>query len=102
MTISPEIFIPDATGEQPFTTISYKMDQPNYLATLRIFSASGQEVKLLCQNEIWATNGFYTWDGTNEKGEKVGVGYYIISAELIHPAGHVQHIKKTVVVGTKF
>ncbi|GAB3011026.1 hypothetical protein GCM10027284_32860 [Cyclobacterium sediminis] len=102
LTISPEIFIPDATGEQPFTTISYKMDQPNYLATLRIFSASGLEVKLLCQNEIWAANGFYTWDGTNEKGEKVGVGYYIISAELIHPAGHVQHIKKTVVVGTKF
>lgn len=102
LTISPEIFIPDATGEQPFTTISYKMDQPNYLATLRIFTATGLEVRRLCQNEIWAANGFYTWDGTNEKGEKVGVGYYIISAELIHPAGHVQHIKKTVVVGTKF
>ncbi|MBI0401114.1 lamin tail domain-containing protein [Cyclobacterium marinum] len=102
LTISPKIFIPDATGEQPFTTISYKMDQPNYQATLRIFAASGLEVKLLCQNELWAANGFYTWDGTNEQGEKVGIGYYIVSAELIHPGGHVQHIKKTVVVGTKF
>ncbi|WP_339924174.1 lamin tail domain-containing protein [uncultured Cyclobacterium sp.] len=102
LTISPEIFVPDAAGEQPFTTISYKMDQPNYQATLRIFTPTGIQIKLLCQNEIWASNGFYTWDGSNEKGEKVAAGYYIISAELFHPNGHVQHIKKTVVVGAKF
>ena len=102
LTISPEIFVPHAAGEQPFTTISYKMDQPNYQATLRIFTPTGIQVRLLCQNERWAANGFYTWDGTNEKGEKVGAGYYVISAELFHPNGHVQHIKKTVVVGAKF
>ena len=102
LTISPEVFVPVAAGEQPFTTISYKMDRPNYQATLRIFTPTGVQVRLLCQNEIWAANGFYTWDGTNEKGEKVGAGYYIISAELFHPDGHVQHIKKTVVVGAKF
>ncbi|EPR68984.1 lamin tail domain-containing protein [Cyclobacterium qasimii] len=102
LTISPEIFVPHAAGEQPFTTISYKMDQPNYQATLRIFAPTGIQVRLLCQNELWAAKGFYTWDGTNEKGEKVGAGYYVISAELFHPNGHVQHIKKTVVVGTKF
>ena len=78
------------------------MDQPNYQATLRIFTPTGIQVRLLCQNERWAANGFYTWDGTNEKGEKVGAGYYVISAELFHPNGHVQHIKKTVVVGAKF
>jgi hypothetical protein len=102
LTLSPEVFVPSAAGEQPFTTISYQMDQPNYQATLRIFTPTGVQVRILCQNEIWAANGFYTWDGTNEKGEQVGPGYYIISAELFHPDGQVQHIKKTVVVGTKF
>lgn len=100
--LSPEVFIPMAAGEQPFTTISYKMAAPGFQATLRIFSPTGIPVKVLCQNEIWGAEGFYTWDGSNESGEKVTAGYYILSAELIHPDGQVQHIKKTVVVGAKF
>ncbi|MDN3687759.1 lamin tail domain-containing protein [Cyclobacterium jeungdonense] len=100
--LSPEVFIPMAAGEQPFTTISYKMAAPGIQATLRIFSPTGIPVKVVCQNEIWGAEGFYTWDGSNESGEKVTAGYYILSAELIHPDGQVQHIKKTVVVGAKF
>lgn len=100
--IAPEVFIPMAAGEQPFTTISYNMAAPGFQATLRIFTPTGIPVKVLCQNEIWGAEGFYTWDGTNESGEKVTAGYYILSAELIHPSGQVEHIKKTVVVGAKF
>ncbi|WP_162416227.1 lamin tail domain-containing protein [Cyclobacterium roseum] len=100
--LSPEVFIPMAAGEKPFTTISYKMPAPGFQATLRIFSPTGIPVKVLCQNEIWGAEGFYTWDGSNESGEKVTAGYYILSAELIHPNGQVQHVKKTVVVGAKF
>ncbi|WP_439482161.1 lamin tail domain-containing protein [Cyclobacterium plantarum] len=100
--ISPEVFVPLAAGEQPFTTISYKMDRPGYQATLRIFSPTGIPIRELCQNEIWGSNGFYTWDGTNERGEKVNAGYYIVSGELFHPDGQVMQIKKTVVVGAKF
>ncbi len=100
--ISPEVFVPLAAGEQPFTTISYKMDRPGYQATLRIFSPTGIPIRELCQNEIWGSTGFYTWDGTNERGEKVNTGYYIVSGELFHPDGQVMQIKKTVVVGAKF
>jgi len=100
--ISPEVFVPLAAGEQPFTTISYKMDRPGFQATLRIFSATGIPIRDLCQNEIWGSSGFYTWDGTNERGEKVNAGYYIVSGELFHPDGQVLQIKKTVVVGAKF
>ncbi|SHN23913.1 Lamin Tail Domain [Cyclobacterium lianum] len=100
--LSPEVFVPQATGEQPFTTISYKMERPGYQATLRIFSPTGIPIRELCQNEIWGSSGFYTWDGTNERGEKVNAGYYIVSCELFHPDGKVLQIRKTVVVGAKF
>ncbi|MEX0882859.1 MAG: lamin tail domain-containing protein, partial [Cyclobacteriaceae bacterium] len=100
--ISPEVFIPEAAGEQPFTTISYKMDQPGYLATLRIYATNGLLVQALCQNEVWGASGFYTWDGTNQKGARVKAGYYIVWAEVFHPNGQVQNLKKTVVVGVKF
>lgn len=100
--ISPKVFIPDAPGEKPFTTISYKMDQPGYLATLRIYATNGLLIQELCQNEVWGASGFYTWDGSNQKGARVKAGYYIVWAEVFHPNGLVQNIKKTVVVGTKF
>lgn len=100
--ISPQVFIPDAVGEKPFTTISYTLDQPGFLATLRIFSPGGLLIQELCQNEVWGQEGFYTWDGTDEKGRRVGSGYYIFWVEMFHPDGRVEQIKKTVVVGTKF
>ncbi len=100
--VTPEVFVPMAAGEQPFTTISYTMQAPGFQATLRIFTPTGVPVKVLCENAIWGSEGFYTWDGSNERGEKVNAGYYILSAELVHPNGQVQHLKKTVVVGAKF
>jgi hypothetical protein len=100
--ISPKVFIPDAVGESPFTTISYTLDQPGFLATLRIFSPNGLLIQELCQNEVWGQTGFYTWNGTDQKGRRVSAGYYIVWVEMFHPDGRVEQIKKTVVVGTKF
>ena len=102
ITISPQVFVPDAPGEQNFTTISYQMDEPGMMATLRVYSVAGQMIKELCQNDIWGNSGFYTWDGTNLSGSKVRPGYYIIWVEVLNLNGQVKSIKKTVVVGTKF
>ena len=102
ISISPQVFVPDAPGEQNFTTISYQMDEPGTVATLRIYSVAGQMIKELCQNDIWGNTGFYTWDGTNMSGSKVRPGFYIIWVEVLNLDGRVESIKKTVVVGTKF
>ncbi|QDH78097.1 hypothetical protein FKX85_03210 [Echinicola soli] len=101
ISIQPKVFIPEAAGEQPFTTISYELADAGYLGTLRIFGTDGRLVMTICQNELWGTKGFYTWNGTNEKGRRVRPGYYILLAGLVHPNGHVKQIKKTIVVGSK-
>lgn len=100
--VSPQVFVPDAPGEQHFTVISYQMEEPGLMATLRIYSVTGQLIKELCQNDLWGTSGFYTWDGTNSSGGKVRPGYYIVWVELLRLDGLVENIKKTVVVGAKF
>jgi len=102
ISISPEVFVPDAPGEQNFTTVSYQMDSPGMVATLRIYNIAGQLVKELCQNDIWGSSGFYVWDGTNLSGSKVRPGYYIVWLEVLNLEGRVENIKKTVVVGSKF
>ena len=99
--IYPKVFVPDAAGEQNFTTISYQVDQPGCLATLRIFATNGSLVREICQNEIWGTSGFYIWDGTDSSGRKVRTGYYILIADVFDLTGNVSQTKKTVIVGTK-
>ncbi|MEX2592118.1 MAG: lamin tail domain-containing protein [Anditalea sp.] len=102
ITISPRAFVPDAPGEQNFTTISYEMNSPGFVATLRIYSVSGQLIKELCQNDIWGSSGFYTWDGTDLSGKKMRPGYYIVWVEVLNLGGRIENIRKTVVVGSKF
>ncbi|EON75266.1 hypothetical protein ADIS_4437 [Lunatimonas lonarensis] len=100
--VSPKVFIPEGAGETPFTTISYELDRPGFVATLRIYATNGQQVRELCQNQLWGESGFYIWDGTDERGARVKSGYYVVWVELFHPDGTVNQLKKTVVVGTKF
>ncbi|UCS94174.1 lamin tail domain-containing protein [Echinicola marina] len=100
--VNPKIFLPEATGEQPFTTISYQLEEPGFVGTIRIFGTNGTLIKSLCENEIWGISGFYTWNGTNQNGIKVRPGYYIILAEMLKLNGSMIQIKKTVVVGSKF
>ncbi|MCH7401461.1 lamin tail domain-containing protein [Belliella kenyensis] len=99
--VYPKVFVPDAVGEQPFTTISYKVASPGMLATVRIFSTAGNLVREICQNEIWGMEGFYTWDGTDTSGTKVRPGHYVIWIEIYDLSGKVNQTKKTVVVGSK-
>ena len=102
ITISPKVFVPNAPGEQNFTTINYEMNSPGFVGTLRIYSIGGQLIKELCQNELWGSSGFYTWDGTGLSGKMVRPGYYIVWVEVLNLEGQVENIKKTVVVGSKF
>jgi hypothetical protein len=100
--VEPKVFVPDAPGTQPYTTISYKSDQAGKLATIRIYGIDGTMIRELCQNAVWGNEGFYLWDGTYSSGGKVRPGYYIIWVEVFDLQGKVNQIKKTVVVGTKF
>ncbi|WP_215224236.1 lamin tail domain-containing protein [Echinicola shivajiensis] len=100
--VNPKTFLPEATGEQPFTTISYQLAKPGYVGTIRIFGTNGLLIKSLCENDIWGISGFYTWNGTDQNGNKVRPGYYIVLAEMLNLDGSIMQIKKTVVVGSKF
>jgi flagellar hook assembly protein FlgD len=46
--------------------------------TLRIYDAGGRLVRTLAENETRAvpTSSLKTWDGTDEKGRRVGSGIY--------------------------
>ncbi|MEZ5003009.1 MAG: lamin tail domain-containing protein [Chitinophagales bacterium] len=101
ITISPEVFSPDGDGFEDFAIISYNLSNIEYVANFRIFDAKGREVSHLVKNETLGVEGFYKWDGTNDAGEKVRTGLYIILIDLFDLDGNTKKYKKQIVVATK-
>ncbi|UOQ53452.1 lamin tail domain-containing protein [Hymenobacter cellulosivorans] len=101
-TLEPEVFTPDADGQQDFTTLNYRVDQPGFAASITVYDAQGRLARRLVRNETMATSGFFQWDGLNDQGRKVPIGYYILHIELLQPSGEKKEYKKSVVVGARF
>jgi hypothetical protein len=100
--IHPPVFTPDDDGQQDFAIFNYLLDQQGAMASLVIYDAEGRQVRTLANNVLLSTEGFFSWDGTNDRGEKVRVGRYIVWFTLFNMQGRKQAFKETVVVGARF
>ncbi|GAB3228888.1 lamin tail domain-containing protein [Algoriphagus aestuariicola] len=99
--IDPEVFDPEGSSGLSFTSITYQLDHPGWTGTFKIFSASGQLIQVLAQNQILGTDGLLTWTGTDSAGKIVRAGYYVLVVELYEAGGRTSLIKKTIVVATR-
>jgi flagellar hook assembly protein FlgD len=75
---------------------------PGFNANVEVYDMEGRKVRTIAQNAILGTKGFFTWDGSNDKGLKSNSGYYIIFIEAWNLKGETRQFKDTVVVGPKF
>lgn len=99
--IEPEVFDPEGSNGNTFTTIQYQLDQAGWIGSFRIYNLAGQLMNVLSQNEILGVEGFFSWTGTDSQGKKVRPGYYVLVVELYDLSGAVKLIKKTIVVATR-
>ncbi|MBW6497415.1 MAG: lamin tail domain-containing protein [Bacteroidales bacterium] len=97
--VYPEVFSPDSDGHDDLLTISYRFDQPGFVASVRIFDSRGRLIRNLARAELLAVNGAFTWDGTTDDYQKAPIGIYIIHVEVTDLAGNVNHYRKTAVLG---
>ncbi len=100
--LQPAVFTPDEDGLDDFTTLQYRFPAQGHVATVTIFDVAGREVKKWVRNELLGTEGFYTWDGTDDRGAKVRTGRYIVHISLFNMQGKVRQYKRDVVVGARF
>ncbi|KUG06385.1 lamin tail domain-containing protein [Solirubrum puertoriconensis] len=101
-TLEPEVFTPDDDGQQDFTTLSYRLDAPGYVASVTVYDALGRLTRRLVRNETLATTGFFRWDGLTDANRKAAMGYYVLHIELFQPnSGTRREYKKTVVLGAR-
>lgn len=96
--VSPRVFSPGYDGHDDILNIHYQFETPGYLASMMIFSAGGQLVRHLVNNELLGTSGTYTWDGLRDDNSKASTGMYVILIELTDVGGRVVRYKKTAVI----
>jgi len=100
--IEPEVFSPDNDGFEDFVNISFLLDEPGYVANIKIFDSKGRLIRYLSNNQLLGINAIITWDGLDEKNQKAPVGIYVVYIEFFDLDGNVKQYKETIVVAAKY
>jgi hypothetical protein len=84
------------------TTISFKLTVPRALVKLEIYDIRGRLVRTLLDQELSGSAGSVVWNGTNDKGERLRTGIYILYLEAINAEmGVLDRVKKSVALAAK-
>lgn len=100
--ISPEIFSPDNDGIDDFVTIDYSFPLPGFVTNTTIFDATGKPVRYLQKNSLGGLQGYYRWEGLDDKNRRLPQGIYIIYTEIFNTGGNKKSFKNTVVLARKY
>lgn len=96
--VSPKIFSPDNDGREDIALIQYKATEPGYVANLTIYDAYGRPVRMLVRNATLGLQGYWTWDGLDDKKLKLPVGTYIVFTEIFNLRGKKESFKNVIVL----
>jgi hypothetical protein len=94
--IVPAVFSPDNDGFDDIATITYRFPQQGYVCNIIIFDANGRPVRQLTHNALCGINGFFSWDGLDEKNARLPIGTYIVYTEIFNLQGKTQKFKQAV------
>jgi len=100
--IEPKVITPNGDNYNDRSFFKYQFADPGNSVTIKIFSIDGRLIKTIAQNKIAGSEGFYFWDGTDDKGALAEAGIYIIWADFFNPSGSHSTLKNTVTVATDF
>jgi hypothetical protein len=101
ISVTPEVFIP-LSGQPDFTMIEYNFQQVGLIGNVRIYDQQGRLIKILVENELLGSRGFFRWDGDRDNGTKATVGPYLVSIQLFDANGTTRIIRKRVAVAGRF
>ena len=99
VTVSPLVFDPGNNGFRNFTTVHCRFQDPGSVATIYIVDATGQRVRILADHMSVGMIEDFKWDGLDDQGREVRLGYYLVFAEIINSNGQSKIHRKKVVVG---
>lgn len=98
VTVDPKVFSPNQDGYHDVVNINYSFAQAGNIVSLNIWNSSGQPIRQLQQNTSVGQKGFFSWDGTDEYGQRLNSGIYIVVLEYFNTSGDTEIFKETCVL----
>lgn len=95
--VSSSTLSPDNDGFEDVILLTYEMNKPDLVGTLRVFNDRGVEVRSIAENYLLGNKGTFSWDGLNEENNKASIGPYIILFEATDLSTGDVLVKKQVV-----
>src|SRR6187431_495942 len=96
--VTPKVFSPDNDGRDDIATIQYKTTEPGYIANITIYDANGRPVRNFVKNATLGLQGYWIWDGLDDKKLKLPVNTYIVFTEIFNLNGKKDIFKNVVVL----
>ncbi|RYY64951.1 MAG: hypothetical protein EOO12_08285 [Chitinophagaceae bacterium] len=101
-TVIPAVVSPDNDGYDDVAIISYELEESGYVANLTLFDALGRPQRRLVQNALLGRSGRWTFDGLDDRGQRLAVGSYLLFAELFDLEGRRKVFKRAISIARKF
>ena len=98
LSVEPPVFSPDNDGHDDVAIISYRRNEPGWVASITIFDAGGHLVRRLANNELLGMEGKWTWDGLDENKAVVRPGIFIILISMFDLKDKSFQSRKTIVL----
>jgi hypothetical protein len=101
MSVTPEVFSPDNDGFDDLATIRYQFGEAGHVCNVTIFNTDGRPVRNLVRNAVCGMNGYFRWDGLDEKNNPLNMGIYLLYIEVFNLEGKIKKFRKPVVLARK-
>ncbi|MEO6314913.1 MAG: lamin tail domain-containing protein [Chitinophagaceae bacterium] len=95
------VFSPDNDGFDDFLNINYRFPEQGYVCNITIFNANGQPVRYVTRNALCGLQGYYRWDGLDEKNARLPIGVYILFSEVFNLQGKTKRFKQAVTLARR-
>jgi hypothetical protein len=98
---TPKVITPDNDGSDDYARITYRFDEPGYVASITVLDASGRPVRLLQRNALCGVSGNFFWNGLGENAQSLPTGIYILHTEAFHAGGKRKKFRNVLVVARR-
>jgi hypothetical protein len=80
-------FCPNQDGSSDYLLIKISCGEAGWMGSAGVWDLSGRQVKVLFEPGSLPLEGIIKWDGSNELGNRVPAGYYVIIINFVQADG---------------
>lgn len=99
--IIPDFFTPDGDGIDEVCEVRYRFEQPGSICSIRIYDWYGQLEKILADNALCGTSGHFSWNGKNNKGDRLSSGVYIVVTDIFQVNGKTRRYRHAITLDSR-